>query len=129
MHGGEGGGAPNKVSYGRLSQEVQALTLYRPFLTETAPLSYTFHRKWHRFHIPTSYMKVLREILKGPFEHWAEPPGTVHMGSAPRGVLQLPHPLAVKPRKHARKKPLVPWVEPSSNNWKINRLCAQHNSE
>ena len=29
------------------------LPFYIPFLTECVKLSYTFHRKWNPFHIPT----------------------------------------------------------------------------
>ena len=53
---------------------------YIPFLLEKAPLSYTFHRKWYPFHVPTERLLLnfsptwmnqtlgasVRDILKDP---------------------------------------------------------------
>ena len=41
--GGEGGRVLTKVLYGDARPEVQPLTFYIQFLTETIALSYTFH--------------------------------------------------------------------------------------
>ena len=55
--GGGGVGALNKVLYGEAPpQGPNPYHFINHFLIEKVPLSYTFHRKWYPFHIPTELL-------------------------------------------------------------------------
>ena len=69
--GGGGGGTKQSFIRGGSAPRSKPLPFYIPFLREKVPLSYTFRRKWHPFHIPTervlpnvSLQKPLK-ILRG----------------------------------------------------------------
>ena len=52
--GGGGGGYSTKFYIrGGSALRSKPLPFYMPFLTEKVPLSYTFHRKFYPFHIPS----------------------------------------------------------------------------
>ena len=64
--GGGGGGvrrALNKVL--GFAPRSKPLPFYTPFLIEKVPVSYTFHRKLHPFHIPTEWV-ILPFSLETP---------------------------------------------------------------
>ena len=52
VEGGGGGGGLNTVLYME-DLRCKPLPFYIPFLIEKIPLSYSFHRKFYPFHIPT----------------------------------------------------------------------------
>ena len=54
----EGGGRGTQQSFIREGSAPRSkpLPFYIPFLTEKVPLSYTFHRKWYPFDIPTEQL-------------------------------------------------------------------------
>ena len=58
-----GGGTQQSFIRGGSAPRSKPLPFYIPFLTEKVPLSYTFRRKWHPFHIPTE-----RVLLNFSFE-------------------------------------------------------------
>ena len=102
-------GLPNKVLYGEAPpQGPNPYPFYIPFLREKVPLSYTFLRKWHPFHIPTDrvllnlsfektlyfYTSILQLVKSLPFfippalkryPFRAEPPRIVHYREYPPG--------------------------------------------
>ena len=65
MRGGGGGRVLNSFIRGGSAPRSKPLPFYIPFLTEKVPLSYTFHRKWHPFHIPAERL-LLNFSLRQP---------------------------------------------------------------
>ena len=73
--GGGGGGTQQSFILGGSAPGSKPLPFYIPLLIEKVPLSYTCHRKWYPFHIPTERLLLNLSLQKPPkmlgwISHW-----------------------------------------------------------
>ena len=79
-----GGGTHKSFIRGGSALRSKPLPFYIQYLVEKVPLSYTFHRKWNPFHIPTERL-LPNFLLQKPLKAWMDQP----LGASVRGILKL----------------------------------------